>query len=149
MKCILKIKGISITRYIANSKVNIQSSYLWNTETKAESCKWQEEQDELLSCRAHPALHWWACASSYIQTCTLPACLQMPEPHHQTSRAKRTHAPKRAHYRLVGNLKGAVREIIGLTPTSELQTYITTGLRNTTSPCYRQHEIWHWLWSSY
>lgn len=60
-------------------------------------------------------------------------CLHLITRHH---RAKRTHAPKKAQYRLMGNLKGAVKEITGLTPTSELPTYITTGLRNTTSPCH-------------
>jgi hypothetical protein len=69
-----------------------------------------------------------------------------PVPQH-----KHTLVSKTAHYQLGDRFeKRAANEITDLTLTFELNTYIVTGIRNTTFPCHKETSaIWHMLRSSH
>lgn len=140
-------RNFKITPYMANSKVTKHLEFLpMKHGTKTES--WELQKGRGRAARTRPTAHWWAYASSYVQTRTLDACLRTPTLLiTRCYRAKRTHAPKKALYRLVGNLKGAVREITGLTHVWASHLHYHRAKKYHISMPHRQHEIWHWLWS--
>lgn len=130
------------TPYTANSKVTKHPKFLPRKHgTEAE----QKAAGRTRTSCVHP-LHPFTAGPVLAEMHT--GCVQMPKLLTRCYRAKCTHAPKKALYRLVGNLKGAVREITGLTHVWASHLHYHRAKKYHISMPHRQHEIWHWLWSS-
>lgn len=109
-------KRISITLYMANAKVTKHPKFLpMKHGNKSRELKAAERTRTSCSHSLHPftdgpMLPATSRCAHWMLVCR---CLHLITRRH---RAKRTQAPKKAQYRLVGNLKGTMRETTGLTP---------------------------------